>query len=212
MKTSMDDYLRATDVIDWQSPGVLEQARVLGARQTDEAETARACFEWVRDHIRHSGDSHAPVTTCRASQVLRHRTGWCFAKSHLLAALLRANGIPAGLCYQRLRRDDDDGFTLHGLNAVHLPELGWYRIDPRGNKPGVDAQFYPPDERLAWPIEHAGEADFPHIWSDPAGAVVECLQNHDGWAAVASNLPDVGAPAMATQHRALHPTVARRHG
>ena len=83
--------------------------------------------------------------TCRASDVLAARTGFCYAKSHLLAALLRANGIPAALCYQRLSIDGQGPpFCLHGLNAVHLPEHGWYRIDARGNKPGVDAQFTPP--------------------------------------------------------------------
>ena len=78
-----------------------------------------------------------PVT-CRASDVLKYRTGYCFAKSHLLAALLRANQIPAGLCYQRLTIDHppvqgsidtNPPHTLHGLNAVLLPEFGWYRMD-----------------------------------------------------------------------------------
>jgi len=44
------------------------------------------------------------VVTCSASEVLREGTGICFAKSHLLAALLRAVGIPAGLCYQVYQR------------------------------------------------------------------------------------------------------------
>ena len=26
------------------------------------------------------------------------------------------------------------GFCLHGLNAAWLPEYGWYRLDPRGNR------------------------------------------------------------------------------
>ena len=56
----------------------------------------------VRDEISHSGDFRVNQPTCAASEVLRHKAGWCFAKSHLLAALLRANSIPAGLCYQRL--------------------------------------------------------------------------------------------------------------
>ena len=156
----MEPYLRSTELIDWKSPAVLRLARELGAEDSDPVHFSRTCFEWVRDKISHSGDCEATVTTCRASEVLKEGMGWCFAKSHLLAALLRANGIPTGLCYQRLRRDDDGGFTLHGLNAVHLPQVGWYRIDPRSNKPGVDAQFCPPEERLAWPVEQAGEVDF----------------------------------------------------
>ena len=35
-------------------------------------------------------------------------------------------------------------YSLHGLNAVHLPDFGWYRIDARGNRTGIHAQFDPP--------------------------------------------------------------------
>jgi transglutaminase-like putative cysteine protease len=187
----MNHYLRSTDIIDWNTPAVSEVARELSSEHSGPVDVARACFEWVRDQIAHSGDHRATVTTCRAAEVLRERAGWCFAKSHLLAALLRANGIPAGLCYQRLRRDDGNGFSLHGLNAVHLPDMGWYRVDARGNKPGVHAEFCPPKERLAWPIESEGEMDLPGVWPDPAPVVVACLQEFQGWTQVADNLPDI---------------------
>jgi hypothetical protein len=131
------------------------------------------------------------VTTCSASEVLREGTGWCFAKSHLLAALLRANKIPAGLCYQRLCLDDNNGFTLHGFNAVHLVEFGWYRIDARGNKHEVTALFCPPEEKLAWTPEADGEMNLPEIWPDPMPIVVQCLQNNQGWQEVMTHLPDI---------------------
>jgi transglutaminase-like putative cysteine protease len=196
----MQLYLRPTEIIDWRTPAVLRQAQRLAADVMETIDITRACFEWVRDGIQHSGDHEAQVTTCRASEVLAEGTGWCFAKSHLLAALLRANGIPAGFCYQRLRRDDGNGFTLHGLNGVHLPGIGWYRIDGRGNKPGIDAQFCPPEEKLAYlPLED-GERDFPEIWPDPALVVVECLKRNEGWEKVRSNLPDI-AMVESSPHR-----------
>ena len=80
------------------------------------------------------------------------------------AALLRANGIPAGLCYQRLSIDGTGPpFCLHGLNAVHLDQHGWVRCDARGNKPGVDAFFDPPAERLAFATNIRGERDLPEV-------------------------------------------------
>jgi transglutaminase-like putative cysteine protease len=36
------------------------------------------------------------------------------------------------------------------LNALYLPDYGWYRVDARGNKPGVAAEFCPPTEKLAF--------------------------------------------------------------
>jgi transglutaminase-like putative cysteine protease len=187
----MDQYLRATKIIDWQNPIVLDRARTLSAGLSDPVVIAKNCFEWVRDSILHSSDHKATVTTCRASEVITENTGFCFAKSHLLAALLRANGIPAGLCYQRLVRDDGNGFTLHGLNAVLLPNFGWYRIDARGNKPGVDAQFCPPKEMLAFHPKTEGEHDFLEIWADPASIIVDCLENNHGWSQVIAKLPDI---------------------
>ena len=187
----MDQYLNSTEIIDWQTPSVLELANSLTSDCSDSVEIAKVCFEWVRDRILHSGDYKATITTCQASEVLQQGTGWCFAKSHLLAAFLRANNIPAGLCYQRLRRDDGNGFTLHGLNAVYLPAIGWYRVDARGNKPDVDAQFCPPQEKIAWPPQAEGEIDFPEIWPDPVPIVVECLSRFTDWEQVKANLPDI---------------------
>ena len=89
-------------------------------KQTD-ADIAKSCFEWVRDEIKHSWDYKKNPVTCKASDVLKHGTGYCFAKSHLLAALLRANSIPAGLCYERLSIHDDGApYSLHGFNAAYL--------------------------------------------------------------------------------------------
>ena len=188
----MNDYLAATDVINWQQPDVLRLARRLADVASDPTELARRCFEWVRDEIQHSMDFCRVEVTCRASDVLAARTGFCYAKSHLLAALLRANKIPAALCYQRLSIDGKgEPFCLHGLNAVHLPKFGWYRIDPRGNKPGVDAQFTPPIERLAFPIELPDEADLPGYFANPNSAVLEALRRYETVADVAAHLPDV---------------------
>jgi transglutaminase-like putative cysteine protease len=106
---SMEYYLKATDIIDWKHPDIIGLAAELAQGASDTVTVAGNCFEWVRDEIRHSYDYQLNPATCAASEVLREKTGYCYAKSHLLAALLRANAIPAGLCYQRLCRDDAGG-------------------------------------------------------------------------------------------------------
>ena len=188
----MREFLQSTDVIDWHEPEVRACAAALGDGMRDPFEVTKHCFEWVRDEIRHSHDFGLEAVTCSASEVLKERSGYCYAKSHLLAALLRANGIPAGLCYQRLSRDGNGApFSLHGLNAVLLPEIGWYRIDPRGNRPGVDAQFVPPVEQLAFRLTVTGEADLPGIHSEPLAVVVNALRSQTTAQALWNNLPDV---------------------
>jgi transglutaminase-like putative cysteine protease len=188
----MDKYLRSTDIIDWEHPEVIKLARSLAEGAPDNTETAGRCFQWVRDKIRHSFDYQLSPVTCNASEVLSAGTGYCYAKSHLLAALLRANAIPAGLCYQRLSRDSNGPpFVLHGLVAAYILPYGWYRIDPRGNRPDIDAQFTPPVERLAFHPGFAEEADLREIWPDPLPVVVEALRAHKTWDSLFEDLPDI---------------------
>jgi transglutaminase-like putative cysteine protease len=187
----VEQFLRSTEVIDWKHPSVCAKAQELSGGTRGAREVARRCFEWVRDNIEHSSDFRRNPVTCNASDVLREGTGYCYAKSHLLAGLIRANGIPAGFCYQRLSIDETGPpYSLHGLNAVHLSEFGWYRIDARGNKQGVDAQFSPPVERLAFRIAFPDEQLFPQILADPLPVVVNALRAYSTWDAMYRNLPD----------------------
>jgi hypothetical protein len=187
----MDKYLASSEYIDWEKPEVLAQAKDLASGVSGAEEITRRCFEFVREEIRHSWDYEQNPVTCKASDVLKHRTGYCYAKSHLLAALLRANEIPAGLCYQRLTITDVPPFCLHGLNAIYLKSYGWYRIDVRGNKQGVSTEFCPPVQELAFPIVTQGEADLPEIWAEPLPVVTEVLINSKTYQEVADNLPDI---------------------
>lgn len=202
----MREYLESSEHIDWKTPEVLAKARSLADGADSPEIIAEKCFIFVRDQIKHSWDHGCDPVTCKASDVLRYGTGYCYAKSHLLAALLRANGIPAGLCYQRLTiSNDTPPFCLHGLNAVYLENHGWYRIDARGNKEGVSAGFCPPIERLAFPIISAGEADLPEIWAKPILPVLEVLQTKKTYKQVADNLPDI---QLALTNKAMHATSA----
>lgn len=188
----MEEYLESSEYINWQHPAITKRATELATGYTSDEEVAKCCFEFVRDTIKHSWDYRQNPVTCKASDVLQHGTGYCYAKSHLLAALLRANGIPAGLCYQRLLIESDgSSYRLHGLNAVHLKQHGWYRIDARGNKPGVLAEFCPPLERLAFPVVDAAERDLLGIWSEPMPVVVTVLNENITVERVYKNLPDV---------------------
>ena len=189
-----EEFLRSTPVIDHDHPAVRTQALALVKGCTGDEEIARACFTFVRDAIHHSGDYQENPVTLSASAVLEHLTGYCFAKSHLLAALLRANAIPAGLCYQRLKNHTDVGpaFYLHGLNAVWLENSGWYRADARGNRADVHAAFTPPEEQLAFVPREPGEADLAGIFSDPLPEVVRLLSDSRDYLDVRRNLPDPG--------------------
>ncbi|MCA9127633.1 MAG: transglutaminase family protein, partial [Planctomycetales bacterium] len=186
----MQRFLRSTSIIDYQDADV----RALAAELVSDSEpqtVASRCFEWVRDNIRHSLDHNDDRVTISASEVLRHGTGLCYAKSHLLAALLRANGIPCGLVYQRLAVDETgNSFCLHGLNAVWLPDHAWYRIDPRGNREGITTSFDPPRECLAFATSLLGEGLINEIFADPLSVVVDALTRCATMAELCTALPD----------------------
>lgn len=188
------EYLTASEVIDFDDRNIQAIAKTLSAKANTEIELARTVYEYVRDNISHSCDINGKVVTCEASSVLREKEGICFAKSHLLAALLRYLGIPAGFCYQRLVFDDaaPNHLTLHGLNAIYLSSLDrWIRVDARGNKKGVNADFCLEGEMLAYPVRsELAEIDYSTVYAQPNHKVISALKKHQTLDKLLSNLPD----------------------
>lgn len=171
------DFLAADAVLDHTHPDLRAAADSLRSPDGDTA-TAEATFLYVRDGIGHSRDVGAWSAAHTASEVLAAGNAICHGKAHLLAALLRANGIPAGLAYQSLGDGEPGRFVLHGLTAVHL-DGRWVRLDPRGNRADVDARFSadPADERLAFPVDPAlGETDYRTVHATVPPALLDALR------------------------------------
>lgn len=189
----LNEYLVSDDIIDWQTPAVRQKALQLTESMPDEVEKARCLYEWVRDAIPHSYDAGLDVVTCTAGEVLSHGTGICFAKSHLLAALLRAVNIPAGFCYQVLRIDPpvDNEPVLHGFNAIYLASIGkWIRLDARGNTNGINAQFSLKKEQLAFVMDsEADEFIYEAIFAAPVESVVKRLKMYHSLDELWQDLP-----------------------
>lgn len=190
---NLNDYLECSEVIDCNSLEIQEIAQNLSHEAEDEIDLIKTVYEFVRDEIRHSSDASKDNITCksfenqrfrmprnvvsRASDVLKYKHGLCFAKSHLLAAILRNLEIPAGFCYQQL--EFESGFGLHGLNAVYVKSIhNWIRLDARGNEGLINAQFSLNEEILAYMVDEGkGEFDFPIVYAEPNKKVVEILKN-----------------------------------
>jgi transglutaminase-like putative cysteine protease len=185
----LEPFLIASEEIDRDHPAVQSLANEV--RQRDEIDTIRVAYETVRDRYPHSMDIDAPEVSVSASDVLRHGHGICFAKSHLLAAVLRGCGVATGLAYQKLAGDEGERTYLHALNVVWLPGRGrWIRLDARGNKPGVDAKFSVTTEYLAFPIRlDRGERDFAEIHAEPLPSTLAALRNSRTLTDLKRNLP-----------------------
>ncbi|SOC13440.1 transglutaminase superfamily protein [Ureibacillus xyleni] len=178
----LDDYVLELKEVNYSHPFIKKKTMELFTQSQSEIEKARIAFEFVRDEISHSWDIQGEKVTCNASDVLTYKEGICYAKSNLLASLLRSQGIPTGFCYQRLMLFDtpEKGYCIHALNAVYFRTLNrWIRLDARGNKNGIDAQFSLDEEKLAFiPQEKFNEKNYPTIFVKPNPKTMAVLQEN----------------------------------
>lgn len=167
-------------IIHFSSPYMMKRIEQIKQEGKTDFERAKIAFEIARDEVKHSFDTKNPIVTISAEDALINQEGICFAKAHTFATLARGLGIPTGFCYQRVLRkpmDIKSGFALHGLNAVYLKEYGWFRVDPRGNKPGIDSQFTGDHEQLAYTIHpNLGEVDYPTVFMHPLDTVIQSME------------------------------------
>lgn len=185
-------FLQENEYIDFSAPVIQEKAHTLFCNIEEPIEKAKIAFEYVRDEIPHSFDICSNTITAKASDVLLYQTGICHAKANLLAALLRSQGIPTGMCYQHLTLADDDskGYCLHCFNAIYLNGQ-WIRVDARGNTNGKNAQFSLSSPKLAFENRKEYDEYFsPGIYSIPHSETMKLLSSAKSLEAVAGGLLD----------------------
>ncbi len=189
-----DEFLEESEYVDHHDPSVQALAETLRKDHPDELALIKETYEYVRDQIYHSWDVQDTRVTVSASDVLREGVGICWAKANLLAALLRANGIPAGFSYQRLTLGDtpDTGYCIHALNTIYVSSLDkWIRLDARGNKEGIQAEFSTDEEILAFPIRSEGEVDYRDNHARPDPGLMKVLkESTDALDMYLHHLPD----------------------
>ncbi|MBZ3934911.1 transglutaminase-like domain-containing protein [Methanimicrococcus blatticola] len=192
---NLSDYLAETEIIDFSDSDIMAVSDRLNTQSVDKIDLMKRIYEFVRDEISHSANISEQIVTLKASEVLKEKHGICFAKSHLLAALYRLNGIPTGFCYQKLILDDETApfLIFHGLCGVYVKETDiWVRLDPRGNKAGIDARFSlnPNDEKIAFVVRpEFGEEDFHTVYPNPAPEVIQALTENKTREELWTNLP-----------------------
>lgn len=122
--------------LDADHPEVVGWATRVTADGADDRERAVALFHAVRDGWRYDPyDTSRDPGDYRASRILTTTSNWCVPKSLLLAAGLRAVGVPARLGYADVRNHlssdklrahlGTDLFVYHGYVAVYLGGHWW---------------------------------------------------------------------------------------
>jgi transglutaminase-like putative cysteine protease len=122
-------FLDPTSTIDWDSPVVKEKSRELTDGLTDISERAAALFYFVRDSIRYNlFVPRDKAEHFKASRTLTNKEGYCVQKAVLLTALARANGIPAGLGFTRIRNNLMAEKALQMLGSNIMPFHGYSEL------------------------------------------------------------------------------------
>ncbi len=137
---SMSDLLSAGRFIDSTAPAVVEFAREATAEASGETDKVLALYRAVRDGIIY--DPYVDFTdpdNFRASSVLAAGRGFCVGKSAVLAATVRAVGVPARVGYADVRnhltsqrlyeRVGTDIFVWHSYTDLYL-DGQWVKATP----------------------------------------------------------------------------------
>jgi transglutaminase-like putative cysteine protease len=133
-------WRRPTTFVDSDAPTLVAFAREAAGRSAEARERAIALYYAVRDRVTYTPycDFRSP-DTYRASAVLAKGAGFCVGKAALLAAVARADGIPARLCFADVRNHlctprlrslvGGDVFYYHGYVELEL-EGRWVKATP----------------------------------------------------------------------------------
>ncbi len=129
--TAKEPYLAPGAGIQSDHPEIVSASMRIIGDTTDPAAAARRVLHWVYRNV----EKRPVLSIPGAVEVLRTMTGDCNEHAVLLAALLRAAGIPARICaglvYTRGR------FYYHAWNEAYLGD--WVSMDATVNQMPADA-------------------------------------------------------------------------
>jgi transglutaminase-like putative cysteine protease len=201
-------------VIESDDPVVRElAARIAGDAQGREA--VRRLFDWVRDEIRYEMSPEIAVREdWRATGTLERGYGFCQQKAVLLASLLRARGIPAGLVFQDLidrkippsyvEFIGSQRLEAHGLTRAYL-DGEWVLLDATLPRALVERKGY----RL---VELADDGDATLAATDEAGEPhFEVHAELGSWPDLPDEIVDLTL-SFEWLHSEPYKRMARRHG
>jgi transglutaminase-like putative cysteine protease len=189
--------LAATSVIDSDTDIIRSLAETLAAGAADAPSTVQAIFDYVRDDIRYDmGPVLDKRNDWRASSTVERGYGFCQQKAVVLAALLRARGIPAGVGMETVldhkipphlaEHIGGQELSPHGYTIVFVDGM-WQRVDASLDATLCERKGYrvvdytPSGDHLLPATDLADKPHFDHVrtigeWPDvPDEIVAETL-------------------------------------
>jgi transglutaminase-like putative cysteine protease len=203
------EFLSPGRFIDSDARDVIAFARQESAGGETEMDRVLRLYRAVRDGILY--DPYVDIgdaANFRASSVLARGRGFCIGKAALLAACVRAIGVPARVGYADVRnhltsprlfeRLKTDLFSWHSYAELHL-DGRWIKATPAFNQSLCD--------RLALrPLEFDGRTDsLLHAFDRSGRRHMEYLHDHGPFA-------DVPFDTIQDDFRSRYPDLMKSHG
>ncbi|MBN2151751.1 MAG: transglutaminase domain-containing protein [Candidatus Lokiarchaeota archaeon] len=170
----MEDYLRPTYFVDFDTPAVERVARdiVAGHDPGDRAGMAVKLFYFVRDTIPYRVLWRLPTRKyLRASETISRGHGFCIPKAILLVALARAVGLPSRLHFADIvnhlaseglqKAMGSKLFVFHGYAEI-LVDGAWLKVNPAFDLALTENKGY-------FPVEFNGAQDAVFLQTDKLG-------------------------------------------
>ena len=152
----MEDCLRPNAYIQSDQKRIVDVARHTAGEEKDAWKAAMALERWVHEHIREK-DLKVPFAT--AAEVVESRKGDCTEHAVLLAALLRASGIPSRVAAGLV--ESGGQFVGHMWTEAWLGDAvpgGWVVLDATRGRKDVAA------DRLAFGVSSLETSDLPRFF------------------------------------------------
>lgn len=152
-QSQIDPSILPSNRVQSDDPGIIALAKEITKDSKTENQKARALHDWVVSHISYAYDELAETTgrglslddvnsePASASLTLKKKSGICIEFAYLMAALLRASGIPAKVM---------SGETLFGLHAWNQAYVSgrWINIDSTWDGDGRRGKYFDTPDAL----------------------------------------------------------------
>lgn len=176
---NFDEYLKENEYVDFSAPNIQKLCKELFTDKMTEREKLCSAFDYLRENVPHSFRVSTGHITTKASDTLKYKTGVCHAHSNLLCAVMRAEGIPAGLRFQRivLCEEPERQYCIHCFNAVYI--IGqWQMCDLSSTDKNAPQKIKAGDAVCAFENNDASnEYFYDGIYSEPDLPTMKMLEN-----------------------------------
>ncbi len=140
----MEKYLRETTYLNYKTPGITAMVSGIVIELSDKVDVARRIYKFVRDGWRYDPyQLDLQQNAFKASYIFQRTYGNCVDKAILMTTFCRYAGIPARLCFAKVKNHiaterlekflQTNEMVPHGIVELYLNGK-WVKCTPAFNK------------------------------------------------------------------------------